>query len=85
MFFNFPNESAIVPFIGGGLGTTYGNADFVGHAATLHLTGGFRVMMPGGGGALVVRPFFSRANFTNTFRDLNLNTYGVAVGASLIF
>jgi hypothetical protein len=85
LFFNFPNSSAVVPFVGGGVGTTFGNADFIGHPLALHLSGGFRVLMPGAGGALIIRPFYERANVSSDFIDTSLNTYGVAVGASLLF
>jgi hypothetical protein len=87
VFFNFPNQSAIVPFIGIGLGTTFGNADTIGHPATLDVSGGFRVMMPGGGGALVIRPFYERSTLSSSIAlgDVNVNAFGVAVGASLLF
>jgi len=85
VLFNFPNQSAIVPFISIGLGTTFGYAAIVGHPATLDVSGGFRVMMPDGDGALVIRPFFQRAKFSSDFVDLEVTSFGVAVGASLLF
>lgn len=40
--------------------------------------------MPGAG-ALVIRPFYQRANLSSDFVDVDLNTWGVAIGASLLF
>jgi hypothetical protein len=83
--YNFPIDTAIVPFVGAGLGMAFGNADVVGHPVMLDLSGGLRVMMPGTGGWLVLRPFYQRAHVSSEFVDANLNTWGVAIGASLPF
>ena len=85
VFFNFQNGSAIVPFVGTGVGTTFGYADAIGRPFVLDLSGGVRLVTKGGGGALVIRPFYQRTNFSSDFADIGLNTYGVAIGASLLF
>jgi len=74
-----------VPFVGAGVGTTFGYADAIGRPFVLDLSGGIRLVTKGGGGALVIRPFYQRTNFSSDFVDIGLNTYGVAIGASLLF
>jgi hypothetical protein len=47
--------------------------------------GGFRVLTPRGGGALVVRPFYQRQFYPETLAGGDMNLFGVAIGASVIF
>jgi hypothetical protein len=85
VFFNFQNSSSLVPFVGAGVGTTFGYADAIGHPFVLDLSGGVRFLTKGGGGALVIRPSYQRTNFSGDFGGVGVNRYGVAVGASLLF
>ena len=81
---NFPNNSLVLPFIGGGVGKGFRYSDLVGNPWYIDVHGGFRVLTSRGGGALVVRPFYQRQFYSGTFGDGNLNLFGVAIGASVI-
>ena len=59
-------------------------ATWISSASVSPSISGFPVIMPGAG-ALVIRPFYQRANLSSDFVDVDLNTWGVAIGASLLF
>lgn len=71
-------------FIGGALGRGFGLG--VLNPTIIELFGGVRAMMPGGGGALVVRPFYQRLVFSNDLlAGLDVNSFGVGFGVSIFF
>jgi hypothetical protein len=82
---NFPNNSLVLPFIGGGVGKGFGYSALMGNPWYVDVQGGFRVLTPRGGGALVVRPFYQRQFYPETLAGGDMNLFGVAIGASVIF
>lgn len=82
--FNFGSADPLVGFVGGSLGVGLGFDEPLSRPLAFQVFGGVRVMTRGGGGALVIRPFYERVNFDG-FLLPDLNRYGVALGASLIF
>ena len=83
LLYNFKQDGRIIPFAG----ATFGKA--LGTAATspiLDLHGGFRVMTPGGGGALIIRPFYQRQlQSINVFGRSDFHRFGVSFGPSIFF
>lgn len=87
LFVNFNTDAVAIPFVGGAVGTTFGTSSlFVNETQYLDVSGGVRLMMPGGGGSIILRPYFQRY-FTSS--DLlafpDINTYGLSIGASVLF
>lgn len=78
--FNFAPDRAVNGFAGGAFGRGFGLAPI--NPTFFEVFGGFRAMMPGGGGAFVVRPFWQH-NFYSGGGSLNM--YGVAFGVSIFF
>jgi hypothetical protein len=83
--FNIPGDSVVVPFVGTAAGAGIGFPATTGNPFWINFFGGFKLLMPGGGGALVVRPFFERQFYSDSLLVDDINIFGVAVGASLLF
>jgi hypothetical protein len=83
--FNIPGNSPVVPFVGtaAGSGLSYGSD--IGDPFWINIFGGFKLLMPGGGGALVVRPFYEHQFFSSDSPLEDINLFGVSIGASLFF
>jgi hypothetical protein len=82
---NFPNNSRFFPFVGGGVGKGFGYSSLVGNPWYIDVEGGFRILTPRRGGALIIRPFYQRQFFSGVLGDSDLNLFGVALGASVMF
>jgi hypothetical protein len=82
---NFPNDSPLLPFIGGGVGKGFGYSPLIGNPWYVDIEGGFRILTPRRGGALIIRPFYQRQFFSGTFGEGDLNLFGLALGASIFF
>jgi hypothetical protein len=80
--YNVNPASQVIGFLGGAVGSTFGTGDI--HPLALQVFGGVRVLTPGGGGALIIRPFYERDVFFDEFIE-DSNTFGVALGVSLLF
>jgi hypothetical protein len=80
----------VVPFAGGVIGRGFGASPLfdglVDDPTFLNASGGFRVMTRGGGGALIVRPFYERYfNSSDILPVPDVNRFGVSIGASILF
>ena len=82
---NFPTDSMFLPFVGGGIGKGFGYSSLVGNPWYIDVEGGFRILTPRRGGALIVRPFYQRQFFSGVLGDTSINLFGVALGASVFF
>ena len=82
---NFPNNSVFLPFIGGVAGKGFGYSTLVGNPWHIGVEGGFRIMTPRRGGALIVAPFYQRQFFSAPFVDEDVNVFGLSLGASVLF
>lgn len=80
---NFPNQSRIMPFVGGGVGTTFGLPEPVNAPLLLQVGGGIKALTPGNRAAFVLTPFYQRSRFSSAFGSVNVNTFGVSLGLSL--
>ncbi len=78
--FNIAPEMPINGFAGGSLGWGFGLSPI--NPTFFEVFGGFRAMVPGGGGAFIVRPFWEH-DFYSTGGSVNL--YGVSFGVSIFF
>jgi hypothetical protein len=89
VLFNFTQDGRIVPFAGATVGKALGAAvpgSTTSQPLILDLSGGFRVMTPGGGGALVVRPFYQRQlHSINVAGQSDFHRFGVSFGPSILF
>jgi hypothetical protein len=87
---NVADGGRVIPFVGGLVGRTFGASDLLGglidDATWVTVLGGFRVMTPGGGGALIVTPFYERSfNSSDFLFNPDVNLFGVRLGVSVIF
>jgi hypothetical protein len=83
LLFNFKQDGRIIPFAGATVGRALGTAAA---SPILDLSGGFRVMTPGGGGALIIRPFYQRQlHSINFFGRSDFQRFGVSFGPSIFF
>jgi hypothetical protein len=78
--FNIAPDRPFNGFAGAALGRGFGLSPL--NPTFLEVFGGVRVMVPGGGGAFVVRPFWQHDFFSG---GGSLNHYGVAFGVSIFF
>jgi hypothetical protein len=90
LFANLRDRGPVVPFVGGVIGRGFGASSLfdglVDDPTFLNASGGFRVLMRGGGGALIVRPFYERYfNSSDVLPIADVNRFGVSIGASILF
>jgi len=87
---NFRENGPIVPFVGGVIGRGFGAsalfAGLVDDPTFVNASAGFRVLTRGGGGALIVRPFYERYfNSSDVLPVSDVNRFGISLGASILF
>jgi hypothetical protein len=87
---NFKDDGRVIPFVGATFGRSAGVSGllggFVNDVNVVNLFGGFRVMTRGGGGALVVRPFYDHYFISSDFLETaDVHQFGVALGISVLF
>ena len=87
---NFRENGPIVPFVGGVIGRGFGASalfeGLVDDPTFVNASAGFRVLTRGGGGALIVRPFYERYfNSSDVLAVSGVNRFGVSLGASIVF
>jgi len=80
--YNFTSASPVVGFVGGAVGGGFGLGDL--NPFVLQVFGGVRWLTPGRRGAFLVRPFYQR-NFYSDELIADTDTFGVAVGVSILF
>jgi len=90
LFVNFRNNGPIVPFAGGVIGKGFGASSLfeglVDDPTFVNVSGGFRILTRGGGGALIVRPFYERYfNSSDVLPVSDVNRFGISLGASILF
>jgi SH3 domain-containing protein len=90
LFVNFRDNGPIVPFAGGVIGKGFGASSLfkglVDDPTFVNVSGGFRVLTRGGGGALIVRPFYERYfNSSDVLPVSDVNRFGISLGASILF
>jgi hypothetical protein len=87
---NFPGDGPVVPFVGAVIGRGFGASSLfrglVDDPTFVNASGGVRVLTGGGGGALIVRPFYERYfNSSDVFPVSDVNRFGISLGASILF
>lgn len=87
---NFVERRSIIPFVGGVVGRGFRASSLfsglVDDPTFVSASGGFRVLTRGGGGALIVRPFYERYfNSSDVVRVEDVNRFGISLGASILF
>lgn len=87
---NFRENGPIVPFVGGVIGRGFGATSLfeglVDDPTFVNASAGFRVLTRGGGGALIVRPFYERYfNSSDVLAVSDVNRFGISLGASILF
>ena len=87
---NFRDTGPVVPFAGGVVGRGFGASALFGGLVNdptfVDVSGGFRVLTRGGGGALIVRPFYERYfNSSDVVPTSPVNRFGVSLGAAILF
>jgi hypothetical protein len=87
---NFRENGPIVPFVGGVIGRGFGASSLfeglVDDPTFVNASGGFRILARGGGGALIVRPFYERYfNSSDLLPVSDVNRFGISLGASILF
>lgn len=87
---NFRDAGPVVPFLGGVVGRGFGASALFGGLVNdptfVNVSGGFRVLTRGGGGALIVRPFYERYfNSSDFVPTSQVNRFGVSLGAAILF
>jgi hypothetical protein len=87
---NFRDSGPVVPFAGGVVGRGFGASALFGGLVNdptfVNVSGGFRVLTRGGGGALIVRPFYERYfNSSEIVATSQVNRFGVSLGAAILF
>jgi hypothetical protein len=90
LFVNFRDNGPIVPFAGGVIGKGFGASSLfeglVDDPTFVNVSGGFRILTRGGGGALIVRPFYERYfNSSDVLPVSDVNRFGISLGASILF
>lgn len=87
---NFRDTGPVVPFVGGVVGRGFGASALFGGLVNdptfVNVSGGFRVLTRGGGGALIVRPFYERYfNSSDLGPTSPVNRFGISLGAAILF
>jgi Bacterial SH3 domain len=87
---NFRENGPIVPFVGGVIGRGFGASSLfdglVDDPTFVNASGGFRILTRGGGGSLIVRPFYERYfNSSDIVPVSDVNRFGISLGASILF
>jgi hypothetical protein len=87
---NFRDTGPVVPFIGGVVGRGFGASALFGGLVNdptfVNASAGFRVLTRGGGGALIVRPFYERYfNSSDVVPTSQVNRFGISLGAAILF
>ena len=87
---NFRENGPIVPFVGGVIGRGFGASSLfeglVDDPTFVNASGGLRILTRGGGGALIVRPFYERYfNSSDVLPVSDVNRFGISLGASILF
>jgi Bacterial SH3 domain len=87
---NLRDNGPIVPFVGGVIGRGFGASSLfdglVDDPTFVNASGGFRILTRGGGGALIVRPFYERYfNSSDILPVSDVNRFGISLGASILF
>jgi hypothetical protein len=87
---NFRETGPVVPFVGGLVGKGFGASALFGGLVNdptfVNVSAGFRVLTRGGGGALIVRPFYERYfNSSDILPTSSVNRFGVSLGAAILF
>ena len=87
---NFRENGPIVPFVGGVIGRGFGAsslfAGLVDDPTFVNASAGFRILTRGGGGALIIRPFYERYfNSSDIVPVSDVNRFGISLGASILF
>jgi hypothetical protein len=87
---NVRDTGPIVPFVGGVVGRGFGASALFGGLVDdptfMNVSAGFRVLTRGGGGALIVRPFYERYfNSSDVVPTSHVNRFGVSLGAAILF
>jgi len=87
---NFRDTGPVVPFAGGVVGRGFGASALFGGLVDdptfVNASAGFRVLTRGGGGALIVRPFYERYfNSSDVVPTSPVNRFGVSLGAAILF
>ena len=90
MLVNFRDAGPVVPFVGGVVGRGFGASALFGGLVNdptfVNVSAGFRVLTRGGGGALIVRPFYERYfNSSDIVATSQVNRFGVSLGAAILF
>jgi hypothetical protein len=84
--YNVASDSPANGFLGAGAGSGFGHSALTGNPYFIEVFAGVRAMVPGGGGALVVRPFYQRQFFHGGSVPVSdVNVFGVSVGVSIFF
>jgi hypothetical protein len=78
--FNIAPERPFNGFVGGSLGWGFGLAPI--NPTYFEVFGGIRAMVPGGGGAFIVRPFWQHDSYS---MEESVNLYGISFGVSIFF
>jgi hypothetical protein len=72
--------------IGKGFGASSLFEGLVDDPTFVNVSGGFRILTRGGGGALIVRPFYERYfNSSDVLPVSDVNRFGISLGASILF
>ena len=79
---NLRDHGRAIPFVSGGVGISFGFPEPVGNPPLLDVSGGVRVLTPGGRSAFIIRPFYKRI-FLGDGSIGDINAFGVRVGLSL--
>jgi hypothetical protein len=87
---NFRENGPLVPFVGGVIGRGFGASSLfdglVDDPTFVNASGGLRVLTRGGGGALIVRPFYERYfNSSDVLPLSDVHRFGISLGASILF
>lgn len=87
---NVRDTGPVVPFVGGVVGRGFGASALFGGLVNdptfVNVSAGFRVLTRGGGGALIVRPFYERYfNSSDIVPTSQVNRFGVSLGAAILF
>ena len=87
---NFRENGPVVPFAGAVVGRGFGAsslfAGLVDDPTFVNASAGLRILTRGGGGALIVRPFYERYfNSSDVLPVSDVNRFGISLGASILF
>ncbi len=87
---NVRDTGPMVPFVGAVVGKGFGASALFGglvdDPTLVNVSAGFRVLTRGGGGALIVRPFYERYfNSSDIAPTSQVNRFGVSLGAAILF